>query len=366
MKNLVIFGGGFDPIHNGHLNMAINASDVLNAEVFFVPARVSVWKETSGATAMQKIEMINLAIKELGKEDRLFTSDYEANSDRDINYSIDTVKYFRDKFPEKELFLLIGTDQVNSFDKWKEAEQIASIAHIVFFPRPGYELDKNMIDRFKMQQINGNTIEESSTNIKALKSLKIPFAVASYIIDNNLYFMKKIKTYMSDKRYLHSISVAKLSAEIAISNGIKEWGKFLRAGLLHDIAKELPMKEQKTLMQEHYSRYQDFPPAIYHQFLGGYLAKKDFGLTNAEEIEAIEYHTTGKKEMTVLGKVIYAADKIEPTRGFDSSEMVKTMKVNIEEGFRFVLSENRKYFVVKEIQFDNPLTAECMDYYLNS
>ena len=59
MKNIVIYGGGFDPIHNGHLNMALNASKELDAEVFFVPAHVSVWKERSEVTDEDKVKIIS-------------------------------------------------------------------------------------------------------------------------------------------------------------------------------------------------------------------------------------------------------------------------------------------------------------------
>lgn len=364
MKNIIIFGGGFDPIHNGHLNMAINASNALNAEVFFVPARISVWKENSGATVEDKINMINLAIKEAGKEDTFFSSDYEAKSDKDINYSIDTVKHFKELYPNDNLYLLIGTDQVNNFDKWKNADEIAKICKIIFFNRPGYVLNESLIKRFDMKMIEGNMIEESSTSIKELKSLKVPFSVANYIIDKELYFMPKIRSYMGEKRYRHSISVAKLSAEIAIANKIDEWWRCLRAGLLHDIGKDLPIKEQEELMKREYPQFLDMPKVIYHQFIGAHIAKRDFKLNNQEELDAICYHTTGKREMSKLAKAIYAADKIEPTRGFDSKELINDMKVNIDNGFLEVLKANREYFIEKNIAYDNELTKECMEYYL--
>ena len=364
MKNIVIFGGGFDPIHNGHINMAINASKALNAEVFFVPARVSVWKTESGASVEDKIEMIKLAIAELKMENKLFVSEFEAKSYREVTYSIDTVMHFKKKFPDANLYLLIGTDQVNSFDKWVKAEEIASLATVVFFQRPGYALKIANINHFQMKKIDGDLIEESSTAVKALKSMKIPYSVANYIIDKGLYFMNRIRSYMGENRYLHSISVAKLAADIAIANKIPEWWRYLRAGLLHDIAKEMPRADQEEVMADFYPEYLDFPRQIYHQFLGEYLAKKDFGVVDEEELEAIKYHTTGKANLCKLAKVIYAADKIEPTRGFDSEDLINKMKVNIDKGFIEVLSANREYFKTKNIASDNTLTRECMESYL--
>lgn len=364
MKNIIIFGGAFDPIHDGHINMAINASNALNAEVFFVPARVSIWKKDSGAKIKDKINMIKLAIREAKKEDRFFISDFEANSTKDINYSIDTVKRFKELYPNDNLYFLIGTDQVNSFERWKDAEELSKLCQIIYFDRPEYDLDQSMISAYSMKGIEGELVEVSSTEIKELKSLKIPYSVAKYIIINNLYFMNRIRSYMGEKRYAHSVSVAKLAADIAISNKIKEWWKYLRAGLLHDIAKEMPKDKQKELMEKFYKEYLDIPPVIYHQFLGSYLAKKDFEVFDADELEAISYHTTGKKEMSTIAKTIYAADKIEPTRGFDSKEFIKEMKVNIDKGFIKVLEANKEYFIEKGISYDNKLTKECMEYYL--
>ena len=364
MKNIVIFGGGFDPIHNGHMNMAKNASKALDAEVFFVPARISVWKNESGATIEDKIKMIELAIEESELKDRYHICDFEAKSDKEVNYSIDTVRYFKKLYPEDNLYLLIGTDQVNSFHKWKEAEEISKLAHIIFFHRPGFELEKENIEAYNMMEIKGELVEISSTDIKQMKSLNLPYSVLCYIMDHDLYFMEKVKSYMKEKRYKHSISVAKTATEIAIANNIKDWWRYLRAGLLHDIAKEIPIEGQISLMCQFYKEYINFPRQLYHQFLGAYLLKKDFQIKEEDEVEAVEFHTTGKAHMSRLAKAIYAADKIEPTRGFDSSDLIREMKVNIDNGFIKVLAANKEYFISKRIDYDNPLTKECMEYYL--
>ena len=68
--------------------------------------------------------------------------------------------------------------------------------------------------------------------------------------------------------------------------------------------------------------------------------------------------------MSLLEKCIYASDKIEPTRGFDSSDLINAMKVNIEDGFIVVLKANQEYFIVKKVPYDNPLTKECFEFYL--
>ena len=131
---------------------------------------------------------------------------------------------------------------------------------------------------------------------------------------------------MKERRYLHSISVAKLAYEIAVSNNIENPWRYYIAGLLHDIGKDLPISEQKAIVEAHFKEYKDFPSQIIHQFVGRYLAEKDFGITDKDILEAIEYHTTGHPDMKSMAKVVYATDKIEPTRGFDGSELINNIK----------------------------------------
>ena len=133
---------------------------------------------------------------------------------------------------------------------------------------------------------------------------------------------------------------------------------------LHDIAKDLNKDLEKNMMLRFYKEYCDYPEVCYHQFLGEYLVKNLFLITDKDTLEAIKYHTTGKKEMTTLGKIIYAADKIEPTRGYDSSAMIDMMEKDVDEGFIEVLKENRKYYNEKNFFVNTPLQLECFKYYL--
>ena len=98
--NRIIFGGAFDPVHNGHINMARKAAKQLAGEVIFVPAPISVWKQSSAPTE-DKIAMLKLAIKDY-KEFSI--DEFEINSGKEINYSIDTVRYFKEKYPKDKLY----------------------------------------------------------------------------------------------------------------------------------------------------------------------------------------------------------------------------------------------------------------------
>ncbi len=364
MENIVLFGGAFDPIHNGHINMAKAASEQLKADVFFIPARISVWKSES-VPAKNKIEMIHLAIDECLNNGRFHISSYEADSKEEINYSIDTVKYFKRQYGDSvNLFFLIGTDQVNSFHKWKSAKELSELATIIYFDRPGLELDQDNIKEYKMVEIKGEISDANSTDIRELKSLDTPDSVIEYIVNNNLYFINKIRGYLSEKRYLHSLSVARLSYEIAKANHLKDAHKAYIAGLIHDIGKEVPMAEQKRIMKEHFKEYIDYPPVIYHQFIGAYLAEKDFEIKDSVILDAIKYHTTANSNMSDIAIIVHCADKIEPTRGFDSKDMINALKCSVIDGFKEVLKSNVEYYEKRNINYKNDLQMACLNQYL--
>lgn len=366
MKNIILFGGAFDPIHNGHLHMAISASEQLNAEVIFVPANVSVWKEKTDASPKDKIRMIELAIKDFDKEDVFHVSKYETERENEKNYSIDTVRHFKKEYPEANLFLLIGQDQVNAFEKWKDAEEIARLAKVIFFKRPEYKVNSENVKRFNMKEIVGELSSANSTDIRNLKSLDTTDSVINYIIDNDLYFMNEIKSRLEEDRYIHSKSVGKLSYEIAKCNKLENAKKALIAGLVHDLAKKLTREEEKAIMVEHYSEYLYLPRIIYHQFTGEYMAKKVFGIDDPVILNAIKYHTTANGDMDEVGLIVYCADKIEPTRGFDSTDLINSMKSSLTIGFKDVMTSNIEYYVSHKIDYLNPLTKSCLDkFYYN-
>lgn len=358
--NIVIFGGDFNPIHNGHLNMALSASAELDADVFFVPAKISVWKKESIDFSL-KVKMIKNEIKGYS---RLYIDEYENSTGKTTNYSIDTIKYFINKFPSANIYFLIGNDQVNSFDKWYKADEIASLIQIVYFSRPNYQLNLENVRKYKMKEIKGKEINISSSEIREGKRFDVCQDNFSLIEENELYFIKNVKALLSHKRYLHSLSVAHLAFKIAKSNKYKEADKAYLAGLFHDIGKDIPELETKKIMVEHFKKEIDMPKFSYHQFVGTFILKKYFKIFDKKILDAIKYHATGNKKMSTLAKIIYVSDKIEPTRGYDSSFMIEKCMENIKDGFILVLEENKEYLIAKEKEINNRYTDKCFDYYL--
>lgn len=364
MANYILFGGTFDPVHNGHIRIATAASLYLNADVVFVPARAPRWKSPY-TNAKHRVKMLKLAMKKCASGSSIL--DYELKSKDDINYSIDTVRYFRKKHPKDNIYFIIGADQVNKFSEWKNAEELSSLAQIVFVSRPKYELDKNMIQLYHMRDLSFiDTGDISSTMFREMKSIDIPLDVLMYIEKNRLYFVGKLAKYIPEKRLEHSLQVANLALNIALVNSLSHPEKYFFAGLLHDVGKTYANDSEEAInfMKKHYPHYVNLPNFSYHQFIGEYIAKNDFGITDKDILNAIKYHCTGNKNMNSVAMVVYASDKIEPTRQFDSRSLINSCLKNYKQGFIDTLIDNRKYLLSHNKDITNELTDACFEMYL--
>lgn len=363
MERLIVFGGSFDPVHNGHIRIAQAASFALNADVVFVPAKTPRWKTTE-ASAEDRLAMLRLAI-DGPTSGAFYISTVELEGGDEENHSIDTIRALQKKNPKKRLSLLIGSDQVNEFPRWIEAKELAKEADIVYVRRQGVPVDEGIVKEYAMTAIDYDKAGEvSSSAIRGLESLDLPAPVLGYIEKHGLYFMKKVEPYLSKNRLAHSLSVAHLALAIATSNHIDHPARAYVAGLLHDIGKNLAEADARKIVQESYPEYADYPAWALHQFTGAYLAKKDFGVSDGAVLDAIEFHCTGKPHMPPLGKILYSADKIEPTRGYDSSKMISACLKDYYLGFLKVLYENRKFMLGKGYDMDIPLSNECFALYL--
>lgn len=361
--NIVIFGGSFDPVHLGHIKIASYVAEAYNATIYFVPAKISVWKHAS-VSIKDKLNMLKLVTND---NPAFKIDEFELNRPDETTYSIETVRYFKKKFPNDTLYFLMGADQAASFHKWQEAYELSRLARILYYPRDGIVAPIDNILNYQMELVDGGLYQASATDVRSLSNLYIDERVLNYILEHELYFVKKVKSLYAPKRYEHAISVARTAIEIARSNSLlfdSLLSYFFLAGYLHDIGKAISKEEQKQIMAQYFPEYISMPEFSYHQFVGAYIAREEFGIEDVFILDAIKYHATGRANMTNLEKIIYASDKIEPTRGYDSSELIKAMKEDYETGFIKVLEHNKEYLLAQGKDISNPLTDECLDYYL--
>lgn len=123
MTKIGIFGGSFDPIHFGHIYLAMQAKDEAELDrIIFVPANLQPFKLDRKATdGRRRAEMIELSVQNY---DGAIVSPYELNRD-EISYTVNTLNHFRDEFGNSaEIYFITGTDAFLKIDTWKNADEI--------------------------------------------------------------------------------------------------------------------------------------------------------------------------------------------------------------------------------------------------
>lgn len=151
-----IFGGTFDPIHCGHLRVALDVAEILSAErVHLIPLRVATHRTQPVASPAQRLAMIRAAVADTP----LLVADECELQRPGTSYTVDTLNSFRHEFGEqKSLCLLLGNDAFSGFMQWRNPHEILGLAHLVVMQRPGYRLPedaalRSLLNRRRTQSV---------------------------------------------------------------------------------------------------------------------------------------------------------------------------------------------------------------------
>jgi len=163
-QKIGLYGGSFDPVHLGHLLVAQAAVEEIGlARLFFIPAAQSPFKPGMSPTpAAERLRLLRLALA--GKDH--YEIDEQEIRRGGISYSIDTVRDYARRFPEAELFYLIGADHVPSLPQWREAGELARLAEFVAIPRPG-QMAAAFAPPFRGRMLKGFPLGVSASEIRA-------------------------------------------------------------------------------------------------------------------------------------------------------------------------------------------------------
>lgn len=334
---IAIFGGSFDPVHNEHIRLVQEAIKSLGLdELIVMPAGTPPHKSAKErADASHRLKLCEIAFAGV---DKVRVSDYEMKNGG-MSYTYLTCRHFQEIYKGATLFWLVGTDMLRDFPTWKNPEEILSCATLAVCARnenPDWlEKERKVFyEKFgcDFAVIDYNAKPVSSTEIRVLAGAgmeipQVPSAVVEYIRKHKLYEIPnadKALSLLSSKRKAHSLRVAVLSAKRAGEIGVSE-RKAITASLFHDCAKYLdlssPLLKEFSLKEE----WGRVPETVLHQFTGAYLAKTAFGVQDGEVLDAIRYHTSGKANMSELGKLIFLADMVEESRSFDGVEILRSL-----------------------------------------
>ena len=175
---------------------------------------------------------------------------------------------------------------------------------------------------------------------------------------------EKLQSALSPKRFIHTLGVVETALQLGHIYNIDE-EKVKIAALLHDCAKDFPDHLKVRLCKEYHISLDPImlrDIELCHSFLGAEIAKREYGVKDEDILNAIRYHTTGRRNMSKLEKVIYLADYIEPNRisfkGLD--EVRKSALSNLDQSVGLALKNTIDY-IKKDNQMLHPLTREALE-----
>jgi nicotinate-nucleotide adenylyltransferase len=194
---LGIFGGSFDPVHNGHLDLARACQQQAELdEVWFMPTAIQPLKrEGPRASDAERLEMLRLAI-----DDEQTWRVCSLEMDRGgLSYTVDTLRQLREELPEAALFFLIGSDAIREVPRWKEPREIFRMAtplvvHRAGEPEPDLPPLRSLCtDETQPHVVEMQPVDVSSSEIRRRLAVKepiddfVPPAVAAYVMARGLY-----------------------------------------------------------------------------------------------------------------------------------------------------------------------------------
>jgi len=331
---LGILGGTLDPVHNGHIQIAIAAMELLGLDgVMLMPAGDPPHKRHI-TDKWDRLEMVRLAA---ATHPRLSASDMEVRRGG-ITYTVDTLSALSVERPDVEWTYIIGADTLNTLDTWREFGRVARLCSFVAVGRPGSDgelarLRANAISacygtRVDLLSAAGPDLSSTQLRERVAKGEDIrgsvPGSVADYIRDHGLYLcdfsegeiLEKLKRTLSFHRFTHTLGVAETAQRLAPLCGVDPMRARL-AGLLHDCAKSMPLDEMRTLVTNHLPDLDEqelATRAILHAPAGMLLARDEYGVRDPSILSAIRKHTVGDGLMSPMDALIYVSDFIEPGR----------------------------------------------------
>ncbi len=352
MERIGIFGGTFNPPHRGHLLAAKNAREALNlSRVIFVPDGTPPHKELPEGSpdAAQRLRLVEAALEELSFAE---VSDLEI-SRPGKSYTADTLTALAESHPGDELYLLTGTDMFLTLHTWSRPGIICDRAVIVGLPRMDgddlalFEAQKLRLETeygARVRIIGSDPMEISSTRVRRLLVLGAP---EKYVPEPVLEIIRREKLYgvgrnyrnlpeeelravgtslLKESRVAHVLGCADTARKLAETYGADPVAAY-RAGLLHDVTKAIDGPDQLLLVDKYdilISSFERSHPKLLHAKTGAAVAGHVFG-ESREVQEAIFWHTTGKADMSLMEKILYMADYMEPTRNFPGVEKLRAL-----------------------------------------
>lgn len=405
-----IFGGAFNPPHNGHVAAAKAAIQHLGLDkLLVIPTGNSPHKamEEGSPDGFQRFKMAQLAFSDI---DNVEVLDIEINR-TGPSYTADTLREIRDIYPDAALFLIVGADMFLTIQNWFSPEVIFELSTVCALCRESGQLEelinhkRYLAEGFGAESIiiENEAIELSSTEVRnRVKMLSdtdlalpntdlVPPQVLEYILKNNLYIktgreakyspplndVSSFRDMVGEELYQKALSYIPQSRRAHVEGCISEairlanhWGDDPQsaaiAALFHDITKSHNLEEQLNLCR----KYGIIPRTVdkisfptLHAITGAAVARELYGVDKGIE-SAIRFHTTGRANMTKQEIILYLADYIEPTRNFRGAAEVRYFAYKDLDFAMMIALKNTIEEVCRSCRPLSPDTVEAYNYFL--
>ncbi len=337
-----LYGGSFNPIHNGHIDVAAAVKDefALDRVLFMVAKDPPHKKVADGIDARARFAMTQAGIEDMPG---FFASDLELLR-AGKSYTLDTVRALHAQYPQADVFCIVGADMLLELSTWHEAATLLRETGFIGVGRSGVDGDLEAeaerlrdtcgaqiyLSRFEGPHISSTAVRQAVEDAQPVCEW-IPPRVEAMIYEEGFYLpedfeskQRKLRGALKEKRYKHTMGTVRCAIELAARYGA-DARKARLAALLHDCAK-FNIPEQIRLCERYGVDVKELlaiSPAIIHGPLGAAIARAEYGVTDEDVLSAIYWHTLCRENMTKLEKIIYLADKIEPNRDYDGVELIR-------------------------------------------
>lgn len=384
-----LLGGTFDPFHKGHEALAKSALDQLGLDrLVLMPVGRPPHKSRRTSFAAYRYEMARLGVE--GLEGALVSDDEIRTPGRD--YTLHTVLRMKKDLGGEPLLVIVGSDQLFSFDDWYQPGLLLKEAGLAVAVRGQEDSGRVREEADRVGRRYGRTVSlfdmprlgHSATDLRAQLELgegdpgQFPDKVAAFLGRYRPYAFSEsfqavspegwqrlldleeaVWSCQSQERRLHAASVAQYAARLALVYGIDP-ETAAAAGLLHDAAKELPEDRQRELAAAYYGKTgQAGTPMessssedLVHGPASARIALQLLGAGGLELAEAIVHHSTAAPDLAPLGEVLFLADKISYDRNFnqldgiralaEGGQLRQAMKACLEEVFLALEREGKR------------------------
>lgn len=362
-----LYGGTFDPIHNGHIALCEAFRKELGLDrIILMPTAQPPHKlKAEMAPAAHRAAMCELAAEPYP----FLTVSRVEIARGGASFTADTLDIMMARYKDAEWHLLMGADMFLTVSTWFRYEDIRKNAVLCTVPRDDVSLETLKAHAAKLTEdgarcivVPANTPRISSTALRKAVSDQdnrnwrrfVPASVADYIEDHDLYlpdsmaevpttneqYIAILKRRLTPYRFEHSLAVADEAKRLAPLYGADP-EKAYTAGLLHDIMKDASPAEQTGVLESFGVTLDPDTmdaPKLWHAAIGAVFLEHVLGIADPDMLNAVRYHTTARAGMTPLEKTVYIADFTAAGRHYpDVAEMRRRADISSDEAMRYAV-----------------------------